>query len=44
MRVGLDGYTRPDVRVQFETDDGAAVLLDATGLVEQTEASLAQEM
>ena len=38
MVVGNDDYWRPDVRVQFVTDDGATVLLHYTGLVEKTEA------
>lgn len=38
MQVGPDGFWRPDVRVQFVTDDGATVLLRYTGLVEQNEA------
>ena len=33
MRVGLDGLWRPDVRVQFATDDGVTVLLHYSGLV-----------
>jgi Protein of unknown function (DUF3237) len=32
-----DGFTRPDVRVQLETDDGALILMHYTGLVERTE-------
>ena len=36
-RVGTDGYGRPDVRTQLETDDGAIVLLRYTGLVETNE-------
>ena len=38
MRLGPDGYTRPDVRMQFRTKDGATILLRVTGLVEQTKA------
>jgi hypothetical protein len=38
MNVGPDGFWRPDVRVQFITDDDAAILLRYTGLVEQTAA------
>jgi Protein of unknown function (DUF3237) len=38
MNVGADGFWRPDVRVQFVTDDDAVILLHYTGLVEQTEA------
>ena len=37
MRVGADGFWRPDVRAQFITADGAVVLMHYTGLVEQTE-------
>lgn len=37
MLVSEDGFWRPDVRVQFMTDDGAVVLLRYHGLVEQTE-------
>ena len=37
MRVGADGFWRPDVRAQFITADGALVLMHYTGLVEQTE-------
>jgi hypothetical protein len=37
MRVGSDGFWRPDVRAQFMTSDGAVVLMHYTGLVEQTE-------
>ena len=33
MRVGPDGLWRPDVRVQFTTDDGVTVLLQYSGLV-----------
>jgi hypothetical protein len=36
MGVGADGLWRPDVRVQFLTDDGAVVLMAYTGLVQQT--------
>jgi hypothetical protein len=36
--VGTDRFGRPDVRVQFVTDDGAAILLHYTGLVERTPA------
>lgn len=38
MRVGEDGFWRPDVRVPLVTDDGALILLRYTGLVQQTEA------
>jgi hypothetical protein len=34
MHLGADGYTRPDVRIQFRTKDGATLLLRVTGLVE----------
>jgi hypothetical protein len=34
--VGSDRFGRPDVRVQFTTDDGAPILLHYTGLVERT--------
>ena len=37
MRVSDDGYWRPDVRAQFETSDGAIVLMHYTGLVQQTD-------
>jgi hypothetical protein len=33
-----DGFGRPDVRVQLQTDDGALILMSYTGLVEQTDA------
>jgi Protein of unknown function (DUF3237) len=38
IRLTADGYTRPDVRMQFRTSDGVTVLLRVTGLVEQTKA------
>ena len=38
MAVSGDGYWRPDVRLQLRTDDGAAILMSYTGLVEQTDA------
>jgi hypothetical protein len=38
MRVGADGFWRPDVRVSLLTDDGAVILLHYTGLVQQTPA------
>jgi hypothetical protein len=38
MGVSGDGFWRPDVRVQFRTDDGAIVLMRYTGLVERTDA------
>jgi hypothetical protein len=34
--VGSDRFGRPDVRVQFVTEDGAVILLHYTGLVERT--------
>jgi Protein of unknown function (DUF3237) len=37
-RASPDGFGRPDVRVQLETDDGALILMHYTGLVEQTDA------
>jgi len=37
-RVGLDGFGRPDVRVQFITDDQQLVLLHYKGLVQVTDA------
>jgi hypothetical protein len=40
MRVGTDGYWRPDVRVPLKTDDGAIVLLRYTGLVKPSESFL----
>jgi hypothetical protein len=41
MRVSDDGFWRPDVRVAFLTDDGAAMTLHYSGLVEQTGAFIA---
>jgi hypothetical protein len=38
MQMSQDGFWRPDVRVQFRTDDSAVVLMHYTGLVEQTDA------
>jgi Protein of unknown function (DUF3237) len=38
MGVSEDGFWRPDVRVQFKTDDGAVILMRYTGLVEPTDA------
>ena len=38
INVGPDGLGRPNVRVQFRTDDGETVLLRYTGLVQATEA------
>ena len=37
MQVGPDGFWRPDVRVQFLTDDAAVVLMYYTGLVQRTD-------
>jgi Protein of unknown function (DUF3237) len=37
MSVGADGFWRPDVRVQFMSDDGAIIFMHYTGLVEQTD-------
>jgi hypothetical protein len=37
-RPGEDGFERPDVRVQFITDDGAVILLNYTGLVQMNDA------
>ena len=36
LLVSADRFWRPDVRLQFITEDGAVVLLHYTGLVEQT--------
>jgi len=36
--IGTDDFGRPDVRVQFVTDDGAVILLHYTGLVERSTA------
>ena len=33
-----DGFGRPDVRVQLQTDDGALILMHYTGLVELSDA------
>jgi hypothetical protein len=38
MRVCDDGFWRPDVRAPFVTDDGETVLMQYTGLVQQTDA------
>jgi hypothetical protein len=38
MWMSPDGFWRPDVRVQFRTDDDAVVLMHYTGLVQQTDA------
>jgi hypothetical protein len=35
--LGPDGFTRPDVRVQLVTDDGALILMHYTGLIEVTD-------
>jgi hypothetical protein len=37
MRVGPDGFWRPDVRAQFMTADSAVALMQYSGPVEQTE-------
>ena len=37
-RVSPDGFGRPDVRIQLETDDGALILMHYTGLVERSDA------
>jgi Protein of unknown function (DUF3237) len=36
MRVSADGFWRPDVRAPFRTDDGETILMNYTGLVQQT--------
>ena len=36
MHVSPDGFWRPDVRLQLETDDKAIIPLSYTGLVEQS--------
>lgn len=41
LLAGDDGYWRPDVRAQIETDDGAFVYLSYGGLVEQSAAFVA---
>jgi hypothetical protein len=38
MGSGSDGYFRPDVHVAFRTDDGEAMLVRCSGLIEQTPA------
>jgi hypothetical protein len=38
MGVGGDGFLRPDVRLAFRSNDGAAILVRVSGLVEQTTA------
>ena len=38
MVISGDRFGRPNVRVQFVTDDNAVVLLHYTGLVERTDA------
>jgi len=42
MRIGDDGYWRPEVQAQFRTTDGAIVLMRYTGLVEHNDKLLAQ--
>ena len=37
-RTSTDGFARPDVRVQFVTDEGHVILLRYTGLVQVTDA------
>ncbi len=37
-RIGDDGFWRPDVRLQFRTQDDAIVLVHYAGLVEQNDA------
>jgi hypothetical protein len=37
-QVGADGFGRPDVRVQFITDDEQIILLHYRGLVQVTDA------
>jgi Protein of unknown function (DUF3237) len=37
LRVGSDGYWRPDVRVQLRSHDDALILLQYSGLVQQTD-------
>jgi hypothetical protein len=37
MEVSSDGFWRPDVRLQFVTDDGAFIFMAYRGLVEQTQ-------
>ena len=38
LRIGTDGFWRPNVRALFETDDQQLIWLHYTGLVQQTEA------
>jgi hypothetical protein len=38
MIASGDGYFRPDVHVAFHTDDGEALLVRCTGVIEQTPA------
>jgi hypothetical protein len=38
FRPSPDGYGRPQVRLPFSTDDGAAILLEYTGVVHASEA------
>ena len=37
MRLGRDGFWRPDVRIAFIAHDDSTILLHYTGLVQQTE-------
>lgn len=37
LSVGVDGYWRPDARLQLRSHDDALILLRYTGLVQQTE-------
>jgi Protein of unknown function (DUF3237) len=37
LRVGDDGYWRPDVRLQLRSHDDVLILLQYSGLVEQTQ-------
>jgi hypothetical protein len=41
MAESPDGFSRPDVRVALQTDDGEMILMHYTGLVERTEAFIA---
>jgi Protein of unknown function (DUF3237) len=38
LGTSSDGYLRPDVRVAFRTDDGEALLVRCSGLIEETPA------
>lgn len=40
MCCSSDGYFRPDVQVAFRTDDGKALLVRCSGLIEQTPACM----